>query len=189
MGRIKIMERTWNYVYYYIYLFEVKATYFFRSILNFIFSPIAKITFLKKGLEKRGSSFKHLDNIALELSNNWRYGKSINFANIHIGGLLVFIEYGFFNILQVALQKSLIQYVWGNALYGCFFIIGLLIISYFINSQLLWKNNKYLKYFEEFTKEPKHIRYKWAWISFVIMLSILGFFILSFMIAIKVLHK
>jgi len=175
------MERIWNYVYYFIYQFEVKATYLFRYILNFIFSPITKIKFLKKGLERRGSSFKHIDDVALDLSNNPLYGKSITFAGIHIGGLIIFIEYGLFNIFQAILGRSLIQFVWepGNS-YKWIFIIIFLAIPWIVNEQLLFKNDKYLKYFDEFDKEPKEVRLKWAWISFGIILGILGFFILSF---------
>ncbi|MCG2792872.1 MAG: hypothetical protein L6262_04910 [Weeksellaceae bacterium] len=184
------MERIWNHVYYFIYIFEIKATYFFRAILNFIFSPITKINFLKKGLEKRGSSFKQIDDIALKLSNNPKNSKSVNLANIHIGGQLVLIEFGLFNLLQAGLGKSLIQYVWGPGNpYKWIFIIGMLVIPYLINNQLLWKNDKYLKYFKEFDKEPKQTRRKMAWISFGIILGILAFFVLSFVIASKVLHK
>ncbi|PIF47273.1 hypothetical protein CLU96_4323 [Chryseobacterium sp. 52] len=175
------MERIWNYIHYFIYRFEVKATYLFRNILNFIFSPITKIKFLKKGLERRGSSFKQIDDIALDLSNNPLYGKSITFAAIHIGGLLILIEYGLFNILQTVLGKSLIQYVWepSNS-YKWIFIIGFLAIPWFINEQLLFKNDKYLKYFEKFDNEPKGVRRKWAGISFGIIVGIFIFFILSF---------
>ena len=190
MVKIKIMERAWNYTYYSIYSFERKVTYFFRTILNSIFSPITKINFLKKGLEKRGSSFKQIDDIALEISNNPKNGKSINLANIHIGGLLVLLEFSLFNLFQAILGKSLIQYVWGpGSPYKWFFIIVLLVIPYLINNQLLWKNDKYLKYFKEFDKKPKEIRRKWAWISFGIILGILAFFILSFVIASLVLRK
>ncbi|MDN3694664.1 hypothetical protein QWZ06_21530 [Chryseobacterium tructae] len=177
------MERTWNRVHYFIYKFEVKATYLFRYILNFIFSPITKIKFLKKGLERRGSSFKDIDDVALDLSNNPSYGKSIAFAGVHIGGLIILIEYGLFNVLQIILGKSLIQFVWepGNS-YKWIFIIGMLAMPWFINEKLLFKNGKYLKYFDEFDKESKEVKRKWAWISFSIILGIVIFFILSFVL-------
>ncbi|SEN11556.1 hypothetical protein SAMN05421856_1193 [Chryseobacterium taichungense] len=182
------MEKVWNKVYYNIYLFEVNTTYAFRTILNFIFSPITKINFLKKSLEKKGSSFKHIDDIALKVSNNREYGKSINFANIQIGGLLVILEYCLFNFLQALLGKSLIQYVWEyNRIYTLCFIIIMLLIPYIINNKLLWENDKYLKYFEEFDQDSKHVRYKWAWISLGIIASIILLFILSLIVTIKVL--
>ncbi|MGE8555714.1 MAG: hypothetical protein ACN6OB_17485 [Chryseobacterium jejuense] len=181
------MERIWNYIHYFIFQFEIKATYFFRNILNFIFSPITKIKFLKKDLEKRNSSFKHIDDIALNLSNNPLYGKSIAFAGIHTGGLIILIEYGLFNILQTILGKAFMQFVWGPGnSYKWIFIIGLLAIPWIINEKLLFKNDKYLKYFDEFDKEPKEVRRKWAWISFGIIIGIITFFVLSFILLSKI---
>lgn len=175
------MERIWNYVHYFIFRFEIKTTYFFRNILNFIFSPITNIKFLKKGLERRNSSFKDIDDIALDLSNNPLHGKSIAFAGIHTGGLIILIEYTLFNILQTILGKTFIQFVWepGNS-YKWIFIIALLAVPWIINERLLFKNNKYLKYFDEFDREPKKIRYKHAWISLGIIVGIITFFVLSF---------
>jgi len=190
MGRIKIMERIWNYLYYYIYLFEIKASNIITYPFSMIFDLIYKIPAISNGLKKKGSSPKKLREVNSNLMRNRVYGQSINFANIQIGGLLVFVEFGLFNLLQAILGKSLIQYVWEEgSIYKWLFIIGGLVIAYIINNQLLWKNDKYLKYFEEFDKSPKEVRRKWAWISLGIVIGILGFFVLSFIIAIKVLGK
>jgi hypothetical protein len=68
------------------------------------------------------------------------------------------------------------------------FIVGLLAIPGVVNNQLLWKNGKYLNYFDEFDKEPKEVRRKWAWTSIAIITGVLGFLILSFVIASSVLR-
>lgn len=176
------MERIWNYIHYFIFLFENNATYFFRKILSFIFYPIAQIKFLKQGIEKRGSSFKEIDKVAINTLNNPEYGKSITIAGLQMGGLMIFVEYSLFNFLQAILGKSLIQYVWEDSLYKWIFIVTLLIIPTIINYLLLWKNDKYLTYFKEFEKEPKIKKQKWAWISFGVVASIVLLLIFSFWI-------
>jgi len=174
------MERFWNYIYYSIYLFESNITLFFRKILNFIFHPLTRISYLKNNLEKRGSSFEDIDNVAIRVLNDPRYGKSITIAGIQMGGLLILIEYSLFNFLQVILDKSLIQYVWGDRIYRWIFLIGLLIIPGIINYILLWKNDKYLEYFKKFEKEPKSIKHRWCWISFGVVIGVIFSLALSF---------
>jgi hypothetical protein len=184
------MERFWNYIHYNIYLFEVNATFFFRYILNFIiFNPLSKIKFFKNGLEKKGTSFKEIDEITVKTLNNPEYGKSITIAGIQMGGLLVIIEISLFNFLQAIIGKSLIQYVWEDNFYRWVFIIGSLVLPGIINNALLWKKDKYLIYFKEFKKEPKAKKRKWAWISFGVIVGVTLLFVLSLMVAMEVLHE
>ncbi|QIY90531.1 hypothetical protein [Chryseobacterium gallinarum] len=105
------MERIWNYVYYYTYLFEIKTSKIITYPFSLIFDLIYKIPFIANGLKKRGSSPNELRSVTDNLMRNRKYGQNINFSNIHIGGLLVLIEYGLFNLLQALLAKSLIQYI------------------------------------------------------------------------------
>lgn len=177
------MEKLWNYIH---------ATIFnaFKTIHNYLtiidpFRLFFNISFVKKIYAKRGihNPNEMLDNIVLK---NEKTGLYSIWAGIQMGGLLILIEYGLFNILQAVLGKSLIQYVWEpDSPYKWIFLIGLLITPWIINNQLLWKNDKYLKYFDEFDKEPKTIKRKWTWISLGIIIGILGFFILSFRIYMK----
>ncbi len=180
------MERIWNYVHYTTFNLY-KHSYKIASYLD-PFKLFYKIPAIKKFYAKGG--INDMNKFTDEIINDKSSGINSILAGAQTGGLLVFLEYGLFNILQAILGKSLIQYVWGpDNPYKCIFLIGLLIIPWIINNQLLWKNDKYLKYFEEFDKEPKQIRRKWAWISVGIILGILAFFILSFVIASKILHK
>lgn len=181
------MEKLWNYIH---------ATIFnaFTTIHNFLsiidpFRLFFNNSFIKKVYAKRGihNPNEMLDNIVLK---NKKTGLYSIWAGIQMGGLLILIEYGLFNILQAILGKSLIQYVWEpGSPYKLIFIIGLLIIPWIINNRLLWKNDKYLKYFAEFDGEPRAVRRKWAGISVAIIIGILGFFILSFVIASAVLGQ
>lgn len=96
---------------------------------------------------------------------------------------MIFVEYGLFNILQAVIGKSLIQFVWQpESPYKWIFIIGFLIIPWIINEKLLFKNEKYLEYFDEFEKQSNKMRCKWLIISFGIIGSIILFFIMSFVI-------
>jgi hypothetical protein len=174
------MEKFWNYIYYSIYLLESNITLFFRRILNFIFHPLTRVSYLKNSLEKKGSSFENIDNVAIRALNDPRYGKSITIAGIQMGGLLILIEYTLFNFLQVILNKSLIQHVWEDHLYRWIFLIGLLIIPGIINYIFLWKDDKYLEYFKKIEKEPKSIKHKWFWISFGFVIGTFFLIALSF---------
>ncbi len=98
-----------------------------------------------------------------------------------MGGLLILIEYGLFNILQFILGKSLIQYIWEPGhFYKWIFVAALLIIPWILNEKLLFKDDKCLKYFDEFDKYPRPLKFRWTLISLGIILGIIIFFLVSF---------
>lgn len=172
------MERVWNYVHYTIFNFYIKA----YKLLSYIdpFRLIYKIPTIRKFFAKGGveDMNQFTDDV---IFNNKLSGLNSIWAGIHMGGLLILIEYGLFNIFQAILGKSLIQYVWEpGSNYKWIFIISLLVLPWIVNERLLFKNDKYLKYFDKFDKEPKKVRYKWTGISFGIILGTWAFFILSF---------
>ena len=181
------MEKKWNYIHYFIYLFEVQASKIITYPITLIFDLIYKIPFIANALKKKNSSSQEIRAASENAINNRLYGQNIIISGIQMGGLIILIEYGLFNILQTILGEPFRQFIWepGNS-YKWIFIIGLLAIPWIINEKLLFKNDKYLKYFEEFDKEPKEVRRKWAWISFGIIIGIVGFFILSFILLSKI---
>jgi hypothetical protein len=65
-------------------------------------------------------------------------------------------------------------YVYPIAVYG--------IISWVINYNVLFRKDKYLKYFKVFSKMPHQWRVKWAWISFGVILFPFLVFGLSFVV-------
>lgn len=175
------MEKKWNYIHYFIYLFEMKFSRIITYPITLIFDLIHKIPFIANTLEKKNSSPQEIRAASENAINNRVYGQNIIISGIQMGGLIILIEYGIFNILQTILGKSLIQFIWEpGSPYKWMFIIGMLILPWIINEKLLFNNNKYLKYFDEFDKEPKEVRRKWAWISFGVIIGIITFFILSF---------
>lgn len=178
------MEKTWNYIHASIFkIFKIVHKYF--SNLD-PFRLFFKIPSIKKIYERRGIHDPNeiLDNIVL---NNERTGLFSIWSGIQMGGLLVLLEFGLFNIFQAILGKSLIQYVWQPSNpYKWIFIIALLIIPWIINNRLLWKDDKYLKYFNQFDKESKKVRTTWMLISFAVIMGVLFFFILSFVLIFNV---
>ncbi|PWN63543.1 hypothetical protein C1631_021410 [Chryseobacterium phosphatilyticum] len=177
------MERIWNYVHYFIYQFERNASKIITYPITLIFDLIYKIPFIINVLKKKNSSPQEIRVASENALNNRVYGQNIIISGIQMGGLIILLEYGLFNIFQAIIGKSLIQIFWEpGSPYKWIFIIGLLVMPWIINEKLLFKNDKYLKYFDEFDKEPKKIRHKWAWISFGIVVGILSFFILSFVL-------
>lgn len=175
------MEKTWNYIHYFIYLFEVKASKIITYPITLIFDLIYKIPFIANTLKKKNSSPQEIRVASENAINNRVYGQNVTISGIQMGGLIILIEYGLFNIFQAILGKSLIQIFWEpGSSYKWIFIIGLLVLPWIINEKLLFKNNKYLKYFDEFDREPKKIIYKHALISLGIVLGIITFFVLSF---------
>lgn len=175
------MEKKWNYIHYFIYLFGVKASKIISYPITLIFDLIYKIPFIANSLEKKNSSPQEIRSASENAMNNRVYGQNIIISGIQMGGLIIFLEYGVFNIFQTILGKSLIQFIWEpGSPYKWIFIIGVLVLPWIINEKLLFKNNKYLKYFEEFDKEPKEVRRQWAWTSFGIITGIIIFFVLSF---------
>lgn len=179
------MKILWNRIFYSIYLFENNLTTIIRKILSFVFWPLFHLPFIRNGLEKKGSSIKQIKDVTVEVLNNPKNGKGISIARLHMDGLLIIIQYGLFNFLQIILRRSLIQYVWENKFYAFIFLIGLATISGIINWHLLRKQNIYLIYFKRFQNESPVDRKKWNWISFGCILTMITFLVLSFVILVN----
>jgi hypothetical protein len=68
------------------------------------------------------------------------------------------------------------------------FLVICLVPSMGVNYYLLWKDNKYLTYFNKFEQEPKEVKRKWAWISFGVFVGIILLLIASFWIMTEAIH-
>lgn len=171
------MERIswlWNLVFYNVYRWE-KLTQRFFSYLVIFFLKNKKV---KNAYEKRG--VKNPDILINNILNNQETGLNNVFASIHMGGLLVLLEYGIFNFIQVMAGKSIIQDVWSNNNNILPFLVILLVPSGLFNYFILFKKDKYLKYFKEFNKMPKDKKLEYSWKSLYIILLFWMFSIVSF---------
>jgi uncharacterized BrkB/YihY/UPF0761 family membrane protein len=161
------MERFWNFIHYFIY----KLDYRFHILFNKI-NPIFyfyKLPYAKKHFEKMG-----IDPV-IEVNKAFKRS-DFGISSIRAGGfmyILVFIIcFGLVNLfcalIQINIRLRLYHFI--------IFVIVSLIINYF----LLFQQNKYLVYFNEFESLPKEEKIKWAWISLAAIIGIVCFFIGSF---------
>ena len=161
------MERFWNIVHYFVYRGNYKLHLWFNyiNLVRWILIiPAVKRFYAKKGiniLEEGEKAFKRPD---FGISSIWAGGFMYVLVFLIFFGLVIYI----FGIIRLDYTLNLFH----------FFII--LSIPFVVNYFLLFKQNKYLIYFKEFEKMPREDKKKWAWISFVVIISILLFFIGSF---------
>ncbi len=156
------MERFWNYLFYLQWkLLNKLGTKFIQqpihAVTYFFFPKIRK----KKPEIERGYSV---------VINDSERGFNLGFAFSHLF-LTTLIIYGiiclYVNVLIDHKVKEDIKY----------FLIGVMVLSYFTNYWFLWRKDIYLKYFKEFESQPfSRIHYLYA---ILFHLGIAAFGILS----------
>ncbi len=175
---MKKIEWLWNLIYYKLYLLDVNLSQFF----NFI-NPVYwlnRIPRVQRHHHKQ--NVEDFNEFAKQIFNNPKNGLSSIWAGAFMGGLLVLIFYGLFNIFQGILSLPLIQDIWKNSLYLIIFIGILLTPIILINNYLLFRKHKFLNYFKEFEKMDQNKRSTYNWLSFFVIISIVLFFVSSFYI-------
>ena len=159
----------WNLVHYNIFIWRNKLS-------NFLLKPFFLLLgsrAVKRLYEKRGVSDPDLlvkDAILNPVngSNSFRSGSSMGVLVLLICIAFFQIYTGFFgtkfntNVLQLPVYIAIILVV---------------------NHYTLFKENRYLRYFEEFSKMPREQKTRYGWISFGFILLIVLFLIGSFMFA------
>jgi len=161
------MERFWNIVHYFVYLADYRLHLLFNKINPFML--IHKLPFQRRLYERRGI------NIGNEINEAFRR-PDIGLSSIRAGGfmhVLVFlICFGLVNyfcgLIQINVRLRLYHFM--------IFVIASMVVDHF----LLFRQNKYLRYFKEFEKMSHTEKKKWAWISLVTIIGIILFFIGSF---------
>jgi glucan phosphoethanolaminetransferase (alkaline phosphatase superfamily) len=132
------------------------------------FKLIHRLPYLKRLYEKQGINIRNSIDEAFKRPD-------IGLSSIWAGGfmyiLVFFMCLGTLIFFSVIIQKDFLKF---------YNFIILLIITLLVNHFLLFKRNKYLKYFKEFEEMPKNVKKKWAWISFVVIIGIWSFCIGSF---------
>ena len=173
---MKIIELFWNIVYYGIYQFDV----FLRYLIGFInpFNFINK----NKGIRRYYSAHgvDDMNRFRNRIFNDRRTGISITISNATIGGLLVLFEYGLFNVIQGITKKPLIDKIWQDGFHLFIYLIIMLVPAFLINKNLLFKNYKYLRYFDEFEKLEKSKKQRYYCVSLISVFLIVLFFFVSF---------
>jgi hypothetical protein len=166
----------WNLLFYMLYKLDLNLHLLFNHINPF--RLIYKIKIIAKFYQKRGIS-----DMGALIDNNFSnksYGISITRAGGVLAVPIILVEYGVFNFIQLLLNKPLIKYVFENVYYLIPFLIVLITPAGIILDFTVYKNDRYLKYFQKFEKEnyDQSMKYRLLVVS-VFIFSFL-FFIFSF---------
>ncbi len=175
---MKKIEWFWNIIHFNVYRFDLKCRELFNN-----FNPIYlinKIPAIKRHHAKHGVN--DMNKFANSILNNPKIGISSIWSGSFMGGLIVLVEYGIFNIIQGLASLPLIQAIWNDSLYFIIYLILLLIPTVLINNSFLFRKDKYLNYFKEFELMSKNEKTKYGWVSFFVILLVFSFFIGSFLI-------
>jgi hypothetical protein len=176
MTTMKNIELYWNIVHYGIYRFDV----YLRHLVGYLnpFKLIHNIKRVKKYYYSQG--IDDMNKFRNRVLGNRESGISSIRSGGAMGGLLVFIEYGLFNLIQKITGSNLIEKIWQNSTNFIIYFIILLVPVILINNYLLFHKNKYLRYFDEFEELSEKKKKLYSWLSFTTIILIILFFIFSF---------
>ena len=152
------MERFWNIIHYFAYRADCRFKYYLYKYTGIF--KLYNCPWTRKRFEKRGIK----DSIAYLTDDIESYTFMIAYKLII--GLPIMLLFGLHNFYFLVFFANEVPtfeaYVYPIVVY-C-------IISFVINDYVLFRKDKYLKYFKVFSKMPHQWRVKWAWISFGVIL-------------------
>lgn len=166
-------------VYYFLNKWEVMT----QNIFNYPILLLLRNDKVKKLYAKRG--VENPEDVVKDAVNNPKTGTNSIIAGIHMGGLLVMLEYSVFNFIQAFIGESLVQYFFKDVISFVFFLITFLLPAGIVNYFLLYKKDKYLKYFKKFDKAFKNNSRKYGWRSFFIVTSFYLLVVFSFVVLVR----
>ena len=163
------MERFWNIIYYFIYLFDCNLHILFTKASPIMF--IYKLPFAKKHFKKKGYDPEELVN---RMWTDPEIGIGGAFVTGAITGLILLVCFAIYNY-YVTFTHQAYNFTPYPFFISCAITFG---FNYFI----LYRDKKYHKYFKEFNKKSRKWKIKWAIISFVTILGMLFLVISSFIV-------
>jgi len=104
---------------------------------------------------------------------------SIIFARNGFTLLSIIVLFSIFNLFQILTGISYNHYIYENILYLVILLISLITLSVWLNQTLLLNNKKYLVFFDKFDALPNKKRFKYGWLCFMTIISILGLFLVT----------
>jgi hypothetical protein len=160
------MERLANIIYYYIYRADYRLHLIFSKINPFML--LHELPFQKRLYERKGINIRNEINEAFRRPD---MGLSSIRAYYVLAILSLCIAGGLINVFFGLIRVSVISIL--KLHHFIIFIIAGWVVCYF----LFERHGKYLAYFKEFEKMSNEDKKKWAWLSSVIIIGILVFFI------------
>ncbi len=147
---MKYIEYYWNLIHYVLYRWENAITDGFNKPFKLL---LKKNTFLQNLYTKRG-----IDNPFKETDKMWKNPDGFNsvLSGIHMGGLIVWLEFSLLNFGQVCFRIPLYPYLIANTSHLILSGILMLVVAGILNYLLLFRNDKYLDYFKKFNRKYKH---------------------------------
>lgn len=162
------MEKLLNAFLYCIYLMEVRLHYFFNRI-----NPaglLLHIPFIKKKFERKNQD-------PWEEYNKVFTDKVGGHIIARTGGILGGVIFGIL-IGSVFLISRTFNFYENISMFHFIICAGLSMFICYLN---VFKNDKYLDYFEKFGKWPKSQKRKYIIISFLVILASIAYFFVSLM--------
>lgn len=149
------MENFWNIIHFFAYKFMTKSYLIFVKPVKFL----SNTSLSKKLLARNGRT----PEIALKDFTFTLMDKRVGQSSFWAAGIVFAIPF----IICFSLELLYVSFVDNSLPIEMF--IGILIIYAvvigLINYFLLFRHDKYLKYFKKFEKQPREWNVKWAWIS------------------------
>jgi hypothetical protein len=160
------MKNSLNVLHYCIYLMDYKLHLLSNKINPFIL--LYKLPFIEKKTGKKGAELIEVVN---EAFGNKKYGLSTMVS----GGILIAIVF----FLQMILAKILIRLFEINATLNNnpFILFG--IISFALCYYIVFRKDRYLKYFKEYENWTRKEMKKYVWMSFGFIIGVISMFFVS----------
>ncbi len=163
---MKRLENYLNVLHFCFYRAHYKL-HLFANKIN-LFHLIHKLPFQKRKYEELGINiYKEIDKAV----GNKEYGISMTVAGGALLGILFFFILADLNILLKLLS--------GNITLSAEHFISCGILSVALSYFFVFKNDKYLSYFEQFEEWGKADKSKYGWLTFAFVLLVFCLFILS----------
>ena len=166
----------WNMIHYCVYLFFINV-FKLMNYLNPLYY-ILKIKRVRQYYAKRG--IDNMQGLITTVSNNPKIGINSIHAGGLMGGLVIFLLFGIFNCSQILFSSSLGDWIFRNQTNSILFLTFLIIPALLFNYFALFQEDKYLDYFKEFDDMDASNKTKYYWMSLVVVVFIVSFFIVSF---------
>lgn len=161
------IEMLFNIIHYCIYVADSKRHIFFNKLNPFVL--IGRIPAVKKKFEEQGTT--HLE-VTNKIWEDKRYGFSIMISGAGLVIVLFFIIMGVFDILNSIFKHPI------KSSESPFLICA--IVAYIICHFTVFKDDKYLNYFRQFSKWTKRQKWKYGLFSFVFVVGSFALFFYSF---------
>jgi hypothetical protein len=150
------MEQFWNIIHWVAYKFMVKSYIIFVKPVYFLYNTNLSKKFLARNGRTPEIAIKEFKFALMDK----RVGQSSFFAY----GIMIAIPSTFLCVLHFCYLKLFYNSPLTFGIVVCPMVLYA-IISGLLNSFLLLRHDKYVKYFKKFEKQPREWKIKWAWIS------------------------